>query len=412
MKKKLVDDLKKRGILKDITNEEKFINMKDDEFIYAGFDPTAISLHLGNYIQICTLLRFQKAGVKVLAVVGGATGMIGDPSFRSSDRVLLSDDEVKKNKESIINQLKKFNLEVFDNLEIYQNMNILTFLSTVGKYLNINYMISKDSVADRLENGLSFTEFSYQLIQGWDFKYLYENYNVKGQLGGSDQWGNITTGIEVIRKAFGDNNNAFGITTNLLTDKNNKKFGKSTGGGSLWLKPELTSAYSLYQFLLASDDLEVEKFLKWLTFLSLEQLEEVIQKHNENKSFKLAQKTLAFEVVKNIHSETEANNAVKITNILFNKGDFKELTIEHINQLRNSIPFFLQTKDKTISDLLIETKIFNSKREMREFIAQGALIFNDKKIMSEDENIDFSLFDGKFILIKKGKKHYFVIEFN
>ncbi|UWD33954.1 tyrosine--tRNA ligase [Mesomycoplasma molare] len=410
MKEKLILDLEKRGILKDITNKNKFINLQKNEAIYAGFDPTAISLHLGNYIQISVLLRLKRYGVKVIALVGGATGMIGDPSFNLSERKLLDFDEIEKNKNSIKNQLSSFGIEVFDNYEIYKNMNVLEFLRTIGKNLNVNYMISKDSVADRLETGLSFTEFSYQLIQGWDFKYLYENFNVIGQLGGSDQWGNITSGIEIIRKNIGDQHKAFGITTNLLTDKNNKKFGKSTGGGSLWLNKNLTSPFQMYQFLLSQDDEVVERLLKYLTFIEIEEIENIINKHQLKKSDKIAQKTLAFEVVKDIHGVEEANNAVKITNILFNKGDLEQLTIENIQQLKNSIPFIKIDKIENASQLLLDSKIISSKRELREFLAQCSISINGSVIKNEQDSVDTNKFENKFILVKKGKKNYFVLE--
>ncbi|WGI36346.1 tyrosine--tRNA ligase [Mesomycoplasma lagogenitalium] len=411
MKKNIIKELKERGILNNISNENKLLNMNENEVIYAGFDPTATSLHLGNYIQICTLLRLQKIGIKVIALIGGATGMIGDPSFNESERKLLDFQEVEKNKNFISQQLSKFNIEIFDNLSIYKNMSILTFLREAGKFLNINYMIAKDSVANRLETGLSFTEFSYQLIQGWDFNYLYENYNVVGQLGGSDQWGNITSGIEIIRKKHGDNHKAFALTTNLLTDKNGVKFGKSTGGGSLWLNKNLTSVYKLYQFLLNQDDEDVEKLLKYLTFLSLDEIKNLINKHNQDKSQRLAQKTLAFEIVKDIHSIEEANNSVKITDILFNKSDFNLLNADDLKQLENSVPLIEVNENELVIDILLKNKIVQSRREFREFITQGALLLNNQKVLNEFEIIKNNLFDGKYALLKKGKRNYFVIKF-
>ncbi|WP_420330570.1 tyrosine--tRNA ligase, partial [Mycoplasma marinum] len=220
---KLIKELKERGILKDITNEEKLAKLPKGARVYIGFDPTAYSLHLGNYVQISILKRFEKHGIKPIAVIGGATGMIGDPSGRSEERNLLSSNALLENKSAIRKQLESFGIEVIDNYEFYKDMNILEFLRDAGKLLNINYMLSKEVVKSRLEQGISFTEFSYQLLQGWDFKRLYEEHNVMIQVGGSDQWGNITSGIEIIRKTLGDKNLAVGMTTNLLTGSDGKK---------------------------------------------------------------------------------------------------------------------------------------------------------------------------------------------
>ncbi|VEU59801.1 tyrosine--tRNA ligase [Mesomycoplasma neurolyticum] len=410
-KKEFLKELKNRGILNNISSEEKFLNLKNFEGIYAGFDPTAISLHLGNYIQICTLKRFQNIGIKILAIVGGATGMIGDPSFKSKERVLLDQAKLLENKNAIIKQLQKFNLKVFDNLEIYKDMNVLDFLRDVGKNVNISYMLAKESIANRIDKGLSFTEFSYQLIQSWDFCYLYKHFDIKGQLGGSDQWGNITSGIEMIKKNYGEESNSFAITTNLLTDKNNVKFGKSTGGGSLWLDPKLTSPFMLYQFLVNQEDLEVEKLLKYLTFLSLDEISNIMFRHDEQKKLKIAQKTLAFEVVKDIHGAQEANNAIKISDILFNNQDFSLLTTNDLAQLENAIPCFSATMNENLSDFLIKHKIVVSKREMREFIEKNALKFNNSNITTENNVLLNKEFDGKYSLIKKGKKNYYLVKF-
>ncbi|MBN3534385.1 tyrosine--tRNA ligase [Mycoplasma procyoni] len=410
MKKALLEEFKQRGILNNITSEEKFLEIKENEAIYGGFDPTAISLHLGNYVQINTLLRLKKAGIKAIAVIGGATAMIGDPSFKNAERQLLDFDKVEQNKKAIIKQLESFGLEVVDNYDFYKNMNILEFLRVVGKYLNVSYMLSKDSVATRLESGLSFTEFSYQLIQGWDFNVLYETKNVVGQMGGSDQWGNIVSGTEIIRKKHGENNKSFAFTTNLLVDKNGQKYGKSTGGGSLWLDKNLTSPFQMYQFLLNSDDQEIETLLKRLTFLDLSEINSLLENHNQNKAQRLAQKTLAYEVIKDIHGQKEALNSQKITEILFANSDFSKLEASDLDQLKNSIPVFEAKATDLICNILLENKIVSSKRELREFLAAGTLSMNNQKIQTEDQLVDSSMFESKYALIKKGKRNYFLLE--
>lgn len=315
----IVEELKLRGIFKDISNYEKFLKLQKEAGVYVGFDPTAQSLHLGNYIQIVNLLRFKKHGYKTIAILGGATGMIGDPSFRDAERQLLDNETLLINKNKIKQQLEKFGIQVIDNYDFYKDMSIIDFLRNVGKLVNISYMLSKDSVSKRIEKGLSFTEFSYQLIQGWDFASLYKRENICIQFGGSDQWGNITTGLDIIATLYGKEHKAVAITANLLTDSSGNKFGKSTGGGSLWLDQYMTKPYQMYQFLLNQPDSEVEKLLKWLTFLSVEEIEKIIQEHREHPQNKLAQKSLAFEVIKDIHSELDANKAILVSELLFNK---------------------------------------------------------------------------------------------
>ncbi|MDI4567573.1 MAG: tyrosine--tRNA ligase, partial [Mycoplasma sp.] len=261
---KIFNLLKTKNILKDITNESKIKFLNPNDGVYIGFDPSAPSLHLGNYIQINILKLFQKYGFKVFAVLGGATGMIGDPSGKNSERKLLTSKQVIKNKKKIKAQLESFGIEVIDNIIFYKKMSFLSFLREVGKHIGINYMISKESVKSRLLSGLSFTEFSYQLIQGWDFKCLYSKFNIKIQVGGSDQWGNITTGIELIKKFFGENHSAIGLTTNLLLTEDGKKFGK-TENNPIWLDPKLTLPYYLYQYLYNIRDDFVLYYYDWLT---------------------------------------------------------------------------------------------------------------------------------------------------
>ncbi|MGL6124902.1 MAG: tyrosine--tRNA ligase [Metamycoplasmataceae bacterium] len=408
---KLINDLKSRNIINNITSEEKIKNIKSGDGIYIGFDPTAESLHLGNYIPITILKRFQNAGLKAFAVIGGATGMIGDPSFKDSERVLLSDETVNKNKTEIKKQLELFNLNVIDNFDFYKDVSFLNFLRDVGKNITVNYMMAKDSVSSRIETGLSFTEFSYQLIQGNDFKVLYEKYNIKIQAGGSDQWGNITTGLELIRKTFGEND-ALGITLNLLTDSNGNKFGKSVGN-PIWISKERTSAFSMYQYLVNINDEDVEKLLKWYTFLSVEIIQKEMVLHNENRSLKRAQKLLAFEVTKDIHGEKEANKAIEITSILFESNKpIKSLTLNDIESIKNDIPYYDNNKQKiTILELLINSKISTSKREAREFISSNTIFIDGEVVTNENIEILPKNFNNKYLFIKKGKRSYLLVKY-
>ncbi|MGL5617666.1 MAG: tyrosine--tRNA ligase [Metamycoplasmataceae bacterium] len=407
----LIKDLKSREIIKNITNEEKIGNLKKGDGIYIGFDPTAESLHLGNYIPITLLKHFQNAGLKSYAIIGGATGMIGDPSFKNSERVLLSNEIVVKNKLKIKKQLEAFNLKVIDNYDFYSDVSFLDFLRDVGKNITINYMMSKESVNTRIECGLSFTEFSYQLIQGNDFRLLYENFNIKIQAGGSDQWGNITTGLELIRKKLGEND-ALGITLNLLTDSNGNKFGKSVGQ-PIWLNKEKTSPFAMYQYLVNINENEIEKLLKWYTFLSLEEIEQEMILHSLNKSHKRAQKLLAFEVTKDIHGKAEAMNAIAITTTLFeSKNTIETLNIKDIESIKNDLPFYdNKNQEVTLIELLVNANIASSKREAKEFISSNSISIDGKIMNDENAKIIPLNFDKKYLLIKRGKRSYFVIKY-
>ena len=409
--KELMLDLKSRNIINNISNEDKIDSLKNGDGIYIGFDPTAVSLHLGNYIPITILKRFQNIGLNSIAVLGGATGMIGDPSFKDAERVLLDNKTLTINKSAIKKQLESFDLEVVDNFDFYKDVSFLDFLRDVGKNITINYMMAKESVSSRIETGLSFTEFAYQLIQGNDFKILYEKNNVKIQAGGSDQWGNITTGLELIRKSFGENN-ALGITINLLTDSNGNKFGKSVGQ-PIWLDKAKTSSFSMYQYLLNQNDVDVEKLLKWYTYFTLEKIEEIISEHNQNKGKKIAQKTLAFEVTKDIRGKEEAIKAEEITAILFeSKKPLTTLKIEDIEDIKSDIPFYNNEGKKTnVIDLLINSKIATSKREAREFLASKTILIDGQSVTDENEEIKPMNFDNKYLLIKKGKRSYFLVQY-
>lgn len=405
----ILNELKERGILKNISSEEKFNSLEKGAKVYIGFDPTAQSLHLGNYIQIKTLQRFKQAGFTSIMVVGGATGMIGDPSGRNTERNLLDSKTLENNKEKIRKQLSKFDIDVVDNYDFYKDMNILYFLREVGKLISINYMLSKDVVSSRLENGISFTEFSYQLIQGWDFYQLYKLHNTKIQVGGSDQWGNITTGLEIISKKC-ENPDAVGITLNLLTDENGNKFGKSTGGGSLWLDKDMNSPYNLYQFLFNQPDSQIEKLLLWLTSLEINEIKNIIKNHFENPSLQNAQRVLAFEVVKDIHGYNEAQKSFNLSQFIFNPQF--DITSLKLNEFENMIDHFkvLEVKnDSNLVEELMKNEVFKSKREVREFIQNKSLKFNFTPV-DENTKISSSLFDNKYAIVNKGKKQIFILK--
>ncbi|MHA3838505.1 tyrosine--tRNA ligase [Mycoplasma sp. VS1572C] len=406
----VIEDLKDRGILKAISSEEKFANLPKGAAVYCGFDPTATSLHLGNYIQIANLIRFKNHGFKVYALLGGATGMIGDPSFKDAERQLLDNETILNNKNHIKAQLESFGLEVIDNYDFYKDMNILDFLRNVGKLVNISYMLAKDSVASRINNGLSFTEFSYQLIQGWDFLSLYKDKNVMIQFGGSDQWGNITTGLDMISTVFGNEHKALAITANLLTDANGNKFGKSTGGGSLWLDSDKTKPYVMYQFLLNQPDSEVEKLLKWLTFLDKEEIAEIIKLHNEDASKRTAQKALAYNVIKQVHNEEEAKKAHLASMILFNKDlDLSSFDVEEISKLEDVLNTIELKANENLVTQLIALGVLKSKREAKEFIQNKALKVNLVP-MNEEDNFTSNIWEGKYALIHIGKKNIYLVK--
>ncbi|QCZ36720.1 tyrosine--tRNA ligase [Mycoplasma nasistruthionis] len=398
-----------RGILKAISNEQKLNNIGPNDAIYCGFDPTAKSLHLGNYIQIINLLRLKYAGYKVYALVGGATGMIGDPSFKDAERQLLDSKTLELNKSKIKAQLEKFGIEVIDNYDFYKNMNFLEFLRDAGKLVNVAYMLTKDSVTARIQNGLSFTEFSYQLIQGWDFLTLYKEKNVKVQFGGSDQWGNITTGLDMINTVFGNDHKAVAITANLLTDINGNKFGKSTGGGSLWLDPEMTKPYQLYQFLLNQPDSEVEKLLKWLSHLSVENIEQIIQQHQAVPQIRLGQRALAFAVVNDIHGKDAARKAGLISALLFNKDiDLQAIPTADISDIFDDVPNIELKANSPLIDQLIELKVIQSKREAREFIQANAIKFNLENVDNIDFVVNSQVWQNQYALIHVGKKKIYL----
>ncbi|UUD35354.1 tyrosine--tRNA ligase [Mycoplasmopsis caviae] len=406
----IIEDLRTRGILKQISNEDKFNKLVPGEVaVYCGFDPTAQSLHLGNYVLISVLKRFKQYGFKVYGIIGGATGMIGDPSFKDTERVLLDNKTLKVNKSKIKKQLESQGLEVIDNLEFYKKMNVIEFLRDAGKLVNVSYMMSKESVQKRIERGLSFTEFSYQLLQGWDFLQLYKKYNVMVQIGGSDQWGNLTTGLEIISKVIGEDHKAVLVTTDLLTDENGKKIGKSTGGGSLWLDKKMASPYSMYQYLLNQPDSKVGTFLNWLTFLSSEEIAKIMSEHNKAPFKHLAQKIMASEVVRDIFGQDELDSALKITEVLYNKNfDTGSLTLKDLSNIEQYLPLVEIKENENIVEALIQEGFIASKREAREFISTKALKL-DEDLMDENSLYCPKNFSKKYAFFRKGKKQTILI---
>jgi tyrosyl-tRNA synthetase len=418
----LLKDLEWRGITYQQTDEEGLKNLLDKEkiSIYCGIDPTADSMHIGHLLPFLTLRRFQNQGHRPLVLVGGATGLIGDPSGKSEERKLQTVESIQYNVESIKNQLKSiFDFEgengavMVNNFDWIGPMDMVTFLRDYGKHIGVNYMLAKDTIASRLETGISYTEFTYTILQAMDFNHLYENYNCKLQIGGSDQWGNITTGLELIRRTREEESKAFGFTIPLVTKADGSKFGK-TESGAIWLDPEKTSPYEFYQFWINAADADVVKYLKYFTFLSHEEIEALAETVETEPHLRKAQKALAEEMTKLIHGEEALAQAIRITEALFS-GDIKELSSDEIKQGFKDVPSFTQSKDEGINlvDLLVNTKISPSKRQAREDIGNGAIYINGDRttdlqhVMSEADRID-----GQFTIIRRGKKKYFMIQYS
>lgn len=416
----LLKDLKFRGLVNQITDEEGLAKaLEEGELkLYSGFDPTADSLHIGHMLPVLTLRRFQLNGHHPIALVGGGTGLIGDPSGKKAERTLNTADIVLDWSNRIKEQLSQFlDFEASDNPAIIVNnydwigsLDVISFLRDVGKNFGINYMLAKDSVQSRIESGISFTEFSYMILQSFDFLKLYQNNGCKLQIGGSDQWGNITAGLELIRKSE-ENSKAYGLTIPLVTKADGTKFGK-TEGGAIWLDAEKTSPYEFYQFWINTDDRDVVKYLKFFTFLSHQEIEELEGEVASAPEKRLAQKALAEEVTKLVHGEAALQQAIKISAALFS-GEIKDLTGNEILEGFKDVPTTEVTEGEIgLIDLLIQAKIAPSKRQAREDITNGAIYINGEriqdleKIISSDDKID-----GKFTVIRRGKKKYFLIKY-
>lgn len=404
----LFEELKWRGLIKDTAGEdlEKIINGCDATF-YWGTDPTADSLHIGHYSSLVTAKRLAKAGHHPILLIGGATGLIGDPR-PTAEREIISKEELNKNLEGIKKQVSDVfggNVTIVNNYDWIKEFDFIDFLREVGKYINVNYMLSKDIIERRLETGITFAEFAYTLIQGYDFLHLYESKNCVMQVEGSDQWGNITTGLELIKKKLGKD--AYAFTMPLILDSNGNKFGKSEGN-ALWLDKNKTSSYALYQYLINSSDEKVEEYLKVFTFLSKEEIEDVMKRHNEKKEERIAQKTLAKEFITDLHGKEEYEKAVKISEALFS-GKVKELSKEEILIGFKDVPSFAVEEGTKLIDMLIDNGICSSKREAREFLNAGSISINDEKVNDENLEINKSMAIGdEVIVIKRGKKKNYI----
>lgn len=424
-----VEDLKWRGMLHDVMPGTDEQLAKEMTAAYIGFDPTSDSLHVGSFAQIVLLKRFQLAGHKPVALVGGATGMIGDPSGKSQERNLLNEEILNKNLNGIKAQLSKFldfdsgepNAAVMvNNYDWMKGYSFLEFIRDIGKHITVNYMMSKESVKKRLGSeskvGMSFTEFTYQLVQGYDFLWLYENMNCKLQMGGSDQWGNITTGTELIRRKVGGE--AFALTIPLITKADGGKFGK-TEHGNVWLDPEKTTPYQFYQFWLNTSDEDAEKYIKVFTFLSREEIVSLIEQHKEAPHVRVLQKKLAEEITVMVHSKEDFEMAVEASQILFGNGtagQLRKLNENTFLSVFEGVPQFTISKAEVeqginIVDLLADkTSVFSSKGELRRTIQGNGLSINKEKVESPDLLIDSSfLINSRYILAQKGKKNYSLI---
>ena len=416
-----INELKWRGMIHDIMpgTEQQF--KKEMTSAYIGFDPTADSLHIGSLVQIMTLVHLQRCGHKPFALVGGATGMVGDPSGKSKERNLLDEITLNKNLVAVENQLKKFlDFENGDNAAVlvnnynwFKEISFLEFIRNAGKHMSINYMMAKDSVKSRLETGLSFTEFSYQIVQAYDFYWLWKNKNCKVQLGGSDQWGNIVSGTELIRRK--EDGKAFAVTTPLIKKADGGKFGK-TESGNVWLDKKKTSAYKFYQFWLNSSDEDAVHYIKVFTLLSQEEIVLLIKKHEQEPQLRLLQKTIANEITTRVHSKEDLEMAVLASKILFGSStsdDLKTLDEETFLSVFEGVPQFKLSKEDLnlgILDIMAEkTKIFSSKGEARRMVKSNAVSINKEKITDEFSLSKNNLVSNKYILIQKGKKNYFLI---
>ncbi|HHA6704879.1 TPA: tyrosine--tRNA ligase [Staphylococcus aureus] len=415
----LIEDLKWRGLIYQQTDEQGIEDLlnKEQVTLYCGADPTADSLHIGHLLPFLTLRRFQEHGHRPIVLIGGGTGMIGDPSGKSEERVLQTEEQVDKNIEGISKQMHnifEFGTDhgavLVNNRDWLGQISLISFLRDYGKHVGVNYMLGKDSTQSRLEHGISYTEFTYTILQAIDFGHLNRELNCKIQVGGSDQWGNITSGIELMRRMYGQTD-AYGLTIPLVTKSDGKKFGKSESG-AVWLDAEKTSPYEFYQFWINQSDEDVIKFLKYFTFLEKEEIDRLEQSKNEAPHLREAQKTLAEEVTKFIHGEDALNDAIRISQALFS-GDLKSLSAKELKDGFKDVPQVTLSNDTTnIVEVLIETGISPSKRQAREDVNNGAIYINGER----QQDVNYALapedkIDGEFTIIRRGKKKYFMVNY-
>jgi len=423
--KNFIEELRWRGMLHDIMPGTEDTLSKEVVSGYIGFDPTADSLHIGHLMQVMTLVHFQQCGHKPVALVGGATGMVGDPSGKSTERNLLSEEVLNHNVRCVRAQLEKFldfsgsnAAALVNNYDWFKEFRFLDFIRDVGKHITVNYMMSKDSVQKRLESGLSFTEFSYQLVQGYDFYWLFQNKNCKLQMGGSDQWGNIVTGTELIRRKA--NGEAYALTTKLITKADGSKFGKSEGG-NVWLDPEKTSPYKFYQFWLNVSDDEAASYIKIFTLKDREEIEALQREHKEAPHLRKLQQALADDVTVRVHGEYNHAQAIKASSILFGNSTTEDLQSIDERTLLNILEGVPKTSVKrgdyeachTVTDLLSTVTngiVFPSKGEARKMIQAGGVSINKVKVADPNQQVNVSLLRNKYLLAQKGKKNYYLLE--
>ncbi|UXR68367.1 tyrosine--tRNA ligase [Staphylococcus pasteuri] len=419
MSNALIEDLKWRGLIYQQTDEagiEELLN-KEQVALYCGADPTADSLHIGHLLPFLTLRRFQEHGHLPIVLIGGGTGMIGDPSGKSEERVLQTEEQVEANVQGISQQMHKLfefgtdkGATLVNNKDWLGQISLISFLRDYGKHVGVNYMLGKDSIQTRLEHGISYTEFTYTILQAIDFGHLNRELNCKIQVGGSDQWGNITSGIELMRRMYGQTE-AYGLTIPLVTKSDGKKFGKSESG-AVWLDAEKTSPYEFYQFWINQSDEDVIKFLKYFTFLSKEEIDQLEQSKEEAPHKREAQKALAENVTRFIHGEAALNDAIRISQALFS-GDLKSLSAKELKEGFKDVPQVELSKETTnIIEALIETGIATSKRQAREDVNNGAIYINGER--QQDVNYELSdqdKIEDEFTIIRRGKKKYFMVNY-
>ncbi len=411
-----LEELQWRGLVKDVTDMEGLSERLNRPLTcYCGFDPTADSLHIGHLQQIMLLRRYQMAGHRPIALCGGATGMIGDPR-PTTERKLLTMEDLQHNVEGIKKQLARFldfedgKALLLNNFDWLGNLNLLQFLRDYGKHFNVSYMIAKDTIQKRLSSGISFTEFTYTILQAIDFKTLYENYDCELQIGGSDQWGNLVSGCDLIRKMCGENAKVYGVTSPLITKSDGSKFGKSEGG-NIWLDPNKTSAYEFYQFWVNVADSDVISLLKRLSFRTPDQIMEVEKSLQEEPHLRKAQKALAEELTELVHGKAGLESALRITATFFG-GDIRELSFEELKQGIANMPHVAIENQKTLTEVLVSAKIASSKREARELITHGSIQLNGEKVTDTEFLVDReNAFEKTLCIIKKGKKNWFVCTF-
>ncbi|MDK6297678.1 tyrosine--tRNA ligase [Staphylococcus caprae] len=415
----LIDDLKWRGLIYQQTDEQGIEDLlnKEQVTLYCGADPTADSLHIGHLLPFLTLRRFQEHGHRPIVLIGGGTGMIGDPSGKSEERILQTEEQVEANVQGLSKQMHRLfefgtdkGAVLVNNKDWLGQISLISFLRDYGKHVGVNYMLGKDSIQTRLEHGISYTEFTYTILQAIDFGHLNRELNCKIQVGGSDQWGNITSGIELMRRMYGQTE-AFGLTIPLVTKSDGKKFGKSESG-AVWLDPEKTSPYEFYQFWINQSDEDVIKFLKYFTFLDKEEIDRLEQSKEEAPHLREAQKALAENVTKFIHGEEALNDAIRISKALFS-GDLKSLSGKELKEGFKDVPqVTLSSETTNIIEALIETGIASSKRQAREDVNNGAIYINGERQQSVDyEFSNEDKIDNEFTIIRRGKKKYFMVNY-